>query len=56
VIFSHVIYWDSLISGSSNGLQSCAWPSIPGKDPPQFKSWWKCSPCTYQAIWKFFRM
>jgi len=40
VIFSRVIYWGSLISGSRNSLQSCAWPSIPDKNSPWFKSWW----------------
>jgi len=34
VIFSHVIYWGSLILGSRNSLQSCAWPSIPDNNPP----------------------
>ena len=33
-IFSHVIYWGSLILGFRNSLQSCAWPSILDNNPP----------------------
>jgi len=34
VIFCHVIYWGSLVLGSSNSLQSCVCPSILDNDPP----------------------
>ena len=34
VIFCHVVYWRSLVLGSSNSLQSCVCPSILDNNPP----------------------